>query len=73
MALPESVGRVSPFWVWLKYGNKDDTMSIPQTLWIDPYYRIVAGTLQHVRGHFRSWPRRQRPYLTLVKTTASVA
>ncbi len=28
-------------------------------LWVDPYYRLVDGKLQHVRGHFRRYPRRK--------------
>ena len=25
-------------------------------LWIEPYYRIRDGVLQHLRGHWRSLP-----------------
>lgn len=36
-------------------------------IWIDPYYRIRNGRLQHVRGHWRAWPspRSLRPRLSL--------
>ena len=28
-------------------------------VWVDPYTRIRAGKFQHVRGHWRRWPRRR--------------
>lgn len=30
-------------------------------LWIEPYYRIRDGVLQHVRGHWRRLPLKQLP------------
>ena len=31
----------------------------PAMFWIEPYYRIVDGKLQHVRGHWRHYPNRK--------------
>jgi hypothetical protein len=28
-------------------------------VWVDPYIRIRDGVQQHVRGHWRRWPRRR--------------
>lgn len=28
-------------------------------IWIEPYYRVRAGKIQHVRGHWRRLPSRR--------------
>jgi hypothetical protein len=36
-------------------------------LWVEPHYRIRDGRIQHVRGHWRRWPRKRSS--TLVPLT----
>jgi len=40
-------------------------------IWIDAYYRIRDGHIQHVRGHFRRWPSRQRSTVVSFKPRAA--
>jgi hypothetical protein len=28
-------------------------------VWVDPYIRVRDGVPQHVRGHWRRWPRKR--------------
>lgn len=38
----------------------NDTESVRvKRLWIEPYYRVRDGKIQHVRGHWRKMPRKR--------------
>src|SRR4051794_32593494 len=47
----------------LKCLNIEATMKSLSTatkrVYVDPYYRVRNGVIQHVRGHWRRWPQRR--------------
>lgn len=42
-------------------------------IWIEPYYRVRDGKIQHVRGHWHPMPRRKGSATVIVFPGASVA
>jgi len=42
-------------------------------IWIEPYYRVRDGKIQHVRGHWRKPPRKRGSATVIVFPGASVA
>jgi hypothetical protein len=51
-----------------------DTESVRvKRIWIEPYYRVRDGKIQHVRGHWRKSPHKRGSATVIAFPGASVA